>query len=820
MNIKGIVNHVEKYINRQISQIICDVKISSPLESFYYHTAIRVEKVFDLLLDSDRYLNDFLLALRDFLIIFDESIKITSIAIPENNEFGILFDEESQEYYATYDFPDGVIPDFAEQAYMRKKVSTTGGHYWGSLITDSFIYQLTRYKYFKTLAQKLAVYGALFTPDGYTTLISLPTGGGKSLITQTLAYQSEGLTIVVVPTVSLAIDQTIAAKNTIKRENVEDEIFFYSSGMDVNPIISAIDNSKARLLFISPEALLNNKKFVEAVEQANRNRYIRNIIIDEAHIVVDWGTSFRVDYQCLESWRRRLLLSCPTIRTFLLSATFERTCVDVLKKLFSSEEKWNEVRCDSMRHEPRFMLIKEKNRKVKQKKYLELIRKMPHPMIIYVLRPDEAEEIKKILSENGINNVRTFTGKTKAKERETLIDQWKNDEFEIMVATSAFGIGVDKPDVRTVIHLYVPQNANAYYQELGRGGRDTLSCLSIMCVCESDIKTTLGNIQKRVMTAEKILGRWDSMYNNPRSIRNDDLVYIDTTIKPNYHDDAEFDLDDTISDIDMKWNIYVLLLLRRYSFIHITDISISNGKYIFVISILREELRSGGDELVSAIEEIRQIEWHQYNDSFNIMKNVINGKHVDCWSEMFYEAYDKVYEYCGGCNNHIYVIDDDSDAFPLKGRVQAITKTVSLEWERYFYQDEQVIFVNDMGSDEKIIKLLNNNSISTIVSEDEILIDQYQYFDNITLTTPTFIIDYTGLRNLIKKKGSGYLGGVIAVIYPSKVEEAVKLLNALSSLEGSSVRIIHILDNDIYFSKQQKNFTEIVEGKVYHTSML
>lgn len=91
------------------------------------------------------------------------------------------------------------------------------------------------------------------TPDGYTTLVSLPTGGGKSLITQMLGYQTEGLTIVVVPTVSLADDQILAAKQIIKRKTVDQEVFSYKSGVQVAPIINAIQNRTARLLFISPE---------------------------------------------------------------------------------------------------------------------------------------------------------------------------------------------------------------------------------------------------------------------------------------------------------------------------------------------------------------------------------------------------------------------------------------------------------------------------------------------------------------------------------------------------------------------------------------
>jgi ATP-dependent DNA helicase RecQ len=156
--------------------------------------------------------------------------------------------------------------------------------------------------------------------------------------------------------------------------------------------------------------------------------------------------------------------------------------------------------------------LKEKSYKNKDKKTIELVRKLPHPMIIYVARPVDAERIKELLAENGINNVYTYTGLTKNNQREQLLKDWKADKYEIIIATSAFGVGVDKPDVRTVLHLYIPQNPNAYYQELGRGGRDHLPCLSVLCTYPDDLKAAFQRINKRVMTTEKIVGRWDSMY--------------------------------------------------------------------------------------------------------------------------------------------------------------------------------------------------------------------------------------------------------------------------------------------------------------------
>ena len=128
----------------------------------------------------------------------------------------------------------------------------------------------------------MCVYGALNTPAGYTTLISMPTGGGKSLVTQAVSYKENGLSIVIVPTVSLAIDQKRVARKNIKI-STDNEIFYYYSGCQkLGEISKAIKDQTAKLLFISPEALIKNEQFKELVNEANQSRYLKNIIIDEA----------------------------------------------------------------------------------------------------------------------------------------------------------------------------------------------------------------------------------------------------------------------------------------------------------------------------------------------------------------------------------------------------------------------------------------------------------------------------------------------------------------------------------------------------------
>ena len=176
------------------------------------------------------------------------------------------------------------------------------------------VFHITGFKRYKSLAQKIAVTGAFNIPDGYTGLISLPTGGGKSLISQTLSYQKKsGLTIVVVPTVSLALDQERVSRQNIRIAQTG-EIFCYYSALkeeEKKEIYSCLENRKLRLLFISPEALVKNQRFTWMIEAANQSGYLKNVIIDEAHIVIEWGDFFRVDYQCLEPWRNKLIQKNP-----------------------------------------------------------------------------------------------------------------------------------------------------------------------------------------------------------------------------------------------------------------------------------------------------------------------------------------------------------------------------------------------------------------------------------------------------------------------------------------------------------------------------
>ena len=815
MKMNETVKQVEEWLNRQSQEPpVINGRADGALEQFRMHTVKRLVNACTLYRRDQMYRCDFLISLRDFLLCFDTDLAVNDLPMNGAEDFGIVCDSSSGRYFASFQFPEYVEPEFAKQAFLQndERISTVSRY---NLRTDPMIYRLTGFSRFKSMDQKLAVYGALNTPDGYTTLVSLPTGGGKSLITQTMSYQKEGLTIIVVPTVSLAIDQVRVAKRILKTDHSGAEIFSYSSGVDIRPILSAISSRTARMLFISPEALINNQEFADAIKQANEARYLNNVIIDEAHIVVDWGTSFRVDYQCLEAWRNQLLRTNPSLRTVLLSATYERHCIEILQKLFGADQKWIEIRCDSLRHEPRYMLIQSRYYSEKQRKLLELVRKLPHPMIVYVARPVEAENLKGFLQQNGIMNVRTFTGLTGAGQRRELIDTWVDDQYEIMIATSAFGVGVDKSDVRTVIHLYVPQNPNAYYQELGRGGRDRLPCLSVMCLGPEDADAAFKRIKSSVLTPEKIVGRWNSLYANPKSFRMDNKIFVDTSIKPAYNTEDEFD-DSPASDADVNWNVYVLLFLRRYDLIRILEVIPQGAAYKFVIEIRDDRLRSDDDTLLRLISQLREAEWDYYVESFQMMKTAIartKSNKENCWSEMFFETYNKVSEYCAGCPAHTEPIDHDFHAFPLKQHVSNPKAVLASDQQKLFGGSKNLIVLTKPAQREHVIRALETCRARAVINftdeEESLLLEKCRAFN-------VMLMDFSLVRELIQRKSYYYLSGVVAVSYHGTDREIYEQYSQAERylVKCPNVYTIHVLEKNTFFETRGKAITELLDGPV------
>ena len=605
---------------------------------------------------------DLCLNIRD-IILFLGRVKLTEKIYNVVREYGAEFDlvcENDLQVSCLHHIPEWLEPhQYIKDVYALRLDDSIELECESS--GDAILAKHTGFNTYKNFEQKVAVHTALNLPNGHTLLISLPTGGGKSLVTQLLASTSEGITVVIVPTVALALDQYHAARHNLTDKT---EIYCYrgeQSEVERTAIIKALKGKKARILFTSPEAILKNPELHRILDDAAKSHYLANVVVDEAHVVPDWGVFFRPDFQIfsilLKKWKRK---SGEFIRTFLLSATLSDDVVDTLFALFGSDGKNAQVRCDALRQEPRFYFHSAKSRKEQDDKTIEAIRLLPKPMVVYVLEPREAKDLQKKLRQVGYKNIPIFTGETKEADRDAVLTGWKNHDFDVVIATSAFGIGVDKPDVRTIIHACCPENLSRFYQEVGRGGRDRLPSLSLFIPYQSrydsegDMRRALGLVNKRVLTVERAVIRWKGMLSNPTAIIDADECVLNTSATPATMTDEEAEY---AGNRNVAWNVNLLLFLHRTGFIDLLDTNYVFDKksnppkkyYTVTIKLLHPDILSDDDSLTAALKEPRAREYEAQMLGYRIMAELVSSPKALCWGRVFRHLFPLSREVCNGC---------------------------------------------------------------------------------------------------------------------------------------------------------------------------
>lgn len=747
---------------------------------------------------------EFECSLRNFLLFLKTSVTIKDYNLLTPNCFGLKVNYSNDSIYANFELPNYVNETFVRTIFDNQQVQKVADD-TAIKVVNPYIYKLTKQKFmtFKSIEQQLAVIGALRVPAGYTAMVAMSTGGGKSLITQTVSYQYDnGLTIIIVPTISLMLDQQRNASSIIKPDNKK-EIMYYHSGCNVDELISALDKNLVRMLFISPEALIKNIRIQDSILKANSKGYLKNLVIDEAHIIIEWGASFRVDFQCLDSFKRLLVKDNPSLRTYLLSATFSKKVVDNLKMFYGDDDRWIEIRLDALRKEPRFDIIKCNSYTEKHDRIKELVCKLPRPMIIYVNSPDDAEKVQHELAKVGFDNTRIFTGKTKSIDRERIINEWISDKFDLMIATCAFGVGVDKKDVRTVIHSYIPSSADQYYQECGRGGRDGLPCLSVMLYTDDDIKATMSMTQK-VLTVEKLCGRWFSMLNNRKTNIRLDSIVIDTSVKPNYSDTDSFYVD--VNNADITWNVYVILLLRRARMIEITDVKYSDDRYIFNIRLIDKRIRFDCEQTIEIFNSIRDDESKSIYMEIKELTSKLRRVGKSCWSSMFNDIYLLTEEYCAGCNNHNDIRSERGNHFPLK---KPIFYPVSIPEGKLcdvMTGTKEMLIICEEDSYEIIQNLLIGADIIIIPDESELA---FRLLNSKNIKPTQYCMGYSEFFDLSRMNSYYYLSGNIVFYIGDDQELAERVLNISHDKEYNRV---YVVNSDFYIAKRNKNISELVNG--------
>ncbi len=316
---------------------------------------------------------------------------------------------------------------------------------------------------------------------GQDTLALLPTGGGKSVCFQVPALLLDGICIVVTPLIALMKDQV----NQLKQRGIE--AVAIHSGMrrqQVDILLNNCINGPIKFLYVSPERL-QTQMFTVRVRQMK----VGLIAVDEAHCISQWGYDFRPPYLQIATLRE--LVPEVTVIALTASATV-MVCDDIRDKLaFRSSSAI--FKKSFARENLSFVVRKSEN---KEKKLLEILQKVKGPAIIYVRSRKATQEIAESLIKRKISADYYHAG-LNFEERSKRQDQWIENKSRVMVATNAFGMGIDKPDVRVVIHLDLPENLESYYQEAGRGGRDGFRSYAVMIYQHSDI----ANLQLKVEQA-------------------------------------------------------------------------------------------------------------------------------------------------------------------------------------------------------------------------------------------------------------------------------------------------------------------------------
>lgn len=315
----------------------------------------------------------------------------------------------------------------------------------------------------------------------------LPTGGGKSLCYQVPGLILEGVCLVISPLISLMNDQTEQLRNngikalTIKSKATTDEI------------VSLFDNlkfGKYKFLYLSPERLQSDL-VIQKIKEININL----IAVDEAHCISEWGHDFRPSYRLIYKVRDVL----PTINMIALTATATKKVVDdIIENLNLS--KTSIFKKSFYRNNLAYQIIKNEN---KLGKLEQIFKKNPFPTIIYVNSRKKTEDISNFINAKGY--LSTFYHGGMTNESKTIaFDSWMNEDKLIMVATNAFGMGIDKPNVKVVIHLDLPASIENYVQEAGRAGRNGEKSFSVVLQNENDINSFKKNTLETIPTINEI----------------------------------------------------------------------------------------------------------------------------------------------------------------------------------------------------------------------------------------------------------------------------------------------------------------------------
>ena len=370
--------------------------------------------------------------------------------------------------------------------------------------------------------------------EGNDSFVIMPTGGGKSLCYQLPALIMDGTAIVISPLIALMKNQVDLLRASSTDHSIAHVLNSTLTKQQVSNVKEDVTNSKTKLLYIAPETLSKSETidFLKTIK-------ISFLAIDEAHCISEWGHDFRPEYRKI---REIIELIDTELKIIALTATATpKVQDDIVKNLKINNSK---VFKSSFNRPNLFYEVRGKNETTD----LDLIKfiksKSNQSGIIYCLSRKKVEDLSELLNINGINSLPYHAGLEK-KIREENQDKFLNDDCSIIVATIAFGMGIDKPDVRFVVHYDVPKSIEGYYQETGRAGRDGVVSHCIMYYSDEDAEK-LEKLLSQKKSSEREVGimllkEVKSFAKSSISRRKYLLSYFGEKYDPNVHNDSSMD---------------------------------------------------------------------------------------------------------------------------------------------------------------------------------------------------------------------------------------------------------------------------------------
>ncbi|MDR2854355.1 MAG: RecQ family ATP-dependent DNA helicase [Prevotellaceae bacterium] len=393
---------------------------------------------------------------------------------------------------------------------------------------------------------------------GRDTLGLMPTGGGKSLTFQVPALAQSGVCVVVTPLIALMNDQV---ENLQNRGIAAAAIH---SAMPAKEIARVLDNAVLaayKFLYVSPERL-DTELFKTKIAQTE----VSILAIDEAHCISQWGYDFRPSYLKIAEIRTLL----PNVPVLALTATATPEVVDDIQEKLLFRPK-NVFRKSFHRSNLAYVVRTTEN---KDEQLLKILKNVQGTSVVYVRNRKKTKEIAEFLCQNGIFSEHFHAGLS-AEQKDATQSRWKTDKTRVIVATNAFGMGIDKPDVRTVVHIDLPDSLEAYFQEAGRAGRDEKKAFAVLLYNNADATKLKKRIADSFPQKEYVAKVYEALGN-----------YYQIGVGSGLEHTFPFNLNELCQNfhLNILQTFNALKILQQAGYLELTDEQDSKSSVVFTVN--------------------------------------------------------------------------------------------------------------------------------------------------------------------------------------------------------------------------------------------